>query len=88
VNFIVSLAALTLVAADPRPSAIPPQARDLNDRAVRLIEQGEYQAAVTPLMQAYAAMPDALGQREGRGKVPGTLRSTLRRLYDTTGDLR
>lgn len=70
-----------------RPPVLPPEAALHNDRGAASITAGDYQAAVPELLRAYAAMPDAVTQRSGRGQVLGSLRSALHRLYTDTGDI-
>jgi hypothetical protein len=67
-------------------SDLPPEARVHNDRGIVLILAGQHEAAVDELLAAYAAMPDPLRYRAGRGKVIGSLRSAWTHLDATTGD--
>lgn len=72
--------------AAPRRSDLSPEAAAHNDRGVVLLTAGDPAAALPELLAAYAAMPDAVRWRAGRGKVLGSLRSVLNQLYATTRD--
>lgn len=86
---VVLVAALSgRLEAAPRRSELSPEAAPHNDRGVALLTAGDPAAALPELLAAYAAMPDALRWRAGRGKVLGSLRGALRQLYVSTSDRR
>lgn len=75
-----------LVLAEPsETSALSPVARVHNERGIALYEAGQRDEGIAELERAYAAMPDPLQYRAGRGKVVGSLRSALTRHYEATG---
>lgn len=80
-------------ASSPAPSPAPeppielsPAAKQHNARGIALVYAGQDDAGIAELEQAYAAMPDPLRYRAGRGKVLGSLRSALLRRHAATGD--
>lgn len=82
--------ALLLMSDGPRAgegaSDLPPAAALHNERGVALIAAGEPMLGIAELERSYAAMPDPLRHRAGRGKVLGSLRSALNERHATTGD--
>lgn len=78
----VSLCALTHAAAPD----LPPAAQVHHDQAILYVDADDYLAAAAELELAYAAMPDPVLHRAGRGTIAGTLRGVLMHLYDTTHD--
>jgi hypothetical protein len=76
----------TTTAAPAVASDLPPEAKPHNDRGVALILAGDLTTGIAELERAYAAMPDPLKYRVGRGKVLGSLRGALQRRYDMTGE--
>ena len=87
-SLVLAVAFMGRVDAAPRRSDLSPEAAVHNDRAVALLNAGDPAAAVPELLAAYAAMPDPLRWRAGRGKVLGSLRGALRQLYTSTHDPR
>ncbi len=87
-SLVLAAAFMGRVDAAPRRSDLSPEAAVHNDRAVALLTAGDPAAAVPELLDAYAAMPDPLRWRAGRGKVLGSLRGALRQLYTSTHDPR
>lgn len=74
-----------LLEAPISPPELTPEARAHNDRGVALVLAGQFDEGIAELERAYAALPDPLLQRAGRGKVLGSLRSALVRRYEATG---
>ncbi len=74
-----------LLEAPLPPPELTPEARAHNDRGVALVLAGQFDEGIAELERAYAALPDPLLQRAGRGKVLGSLRSALVRRYEATG---
>lgn len=87
---VVLVCSLIMVLAqevdEPR-SDLPLAASVHNERGVALVYAGQYDEGIGELELAYAAMPDPLEQRVGRGKVIGSLRSALQARYAATGDV-
>ena len=65
--------------------ALPPAAHAHNERAMDLDEAGRLDEAVVALEAAYAAMPDARADLEGREQILAALRSVLVRRHKETG---
>jgi hypothetical protein len=77
-----------ILLASPDGGDLPSAAREHNDRGVAAILAGDLDGGIAELERAYAAMPDPLAHRGGRGKVLGSLRSALRQRHDERGDPR
>lgn len=74
-----------LTAQEAPPPELPPEAAAFNERGIALVDAGRFAEGIDELERAYAAMPDPLKYRVGRGMIAGSLRSALTRLYQTTG---
>lgn len=68
------------------PSPLPAAAQEHHDRAIVHLDAGDRLAAVDEFERAYAALPDPIAQRAGRGALMGSIRGTLLDLYDATHD--
>lgn len=69
-------------------SVLTPEARMHNARAMGAYIKGDLDGALVELAAAYAAMPDPVGQRQGRDLVLASQRSALRALYARSGERR
>jgi hypothetical protein len=77
-----------ILLASPDGGDLPSAAREHNDRGVAAILAGDLDGGIAELERAYAAMPDPVLHRAGRGKVLGSLRSALLDRHDAAGDPR
>jgi hypothetical protein len=83
---MMTVMTLWLALEAPAPASnLTPEARAHNERGVALVDAGQLDAGIAELERAYAAMPDPLKHRAGRGIVLGSLRGALRRRYESTG---
>lgn len=82
---VMTLFWLALQAPTPPPD-LTPEALAHNDRGIALVLAGQLDEGVAELERAYAALPDPLLHRAGRGKILGSLRSALVQHYTSTSD--
>ncbi len=65
---------------------LPPAAHEHNERAMDHDEAGRLAEAEAELVSAYAAMPDARADLDGREQIMASLRSVLRRAHQASGE--
>lgn len=70
-----------LLSQAPAGAPRPPEAATRDEAAMQRFERGDLEGAYAEFVAAYAALPDAAGDRAAREGVMGSLRSVLRALH-------